>query len=375
MFTFQWHASNSEYARRHAVAFLRQWLDQHGDGVREVLLVGHSYGGQVAALASDHRLVKRVVTLAAPFVTTAKLGDPYIASVAAALFTRIYLLPALLWLAYIIHGLATRGIHGLMAENAPLDGYLRYAGIGLFAACVVYVVVKLVRLAKRNTPLTQLPDPATSATSVTCVQVNGDAVVEQLCRGAHSEFTQVEPAEGFLLQEALRQPGFKTWGLPYLVLCLLFAGLVTVFHAAFSLTAALYAHRDNYTMVAGQGAFVFILYYFGIALLARWFAGPRRIRTLLTSLSEMVDWEALSLDNRRMVVFRLAGLAASERFVHAVSIADTFANVPVLRMELPARCFFPGLRKHSDIVSDPSVTRQVMAALFPAPTPAPAPVP
>lgn len=361
IYKFQWHASNSEKSRQEAVQFLREWLDKECEGAQKVVLIGHSYGGHVAALTGDHHLVSDVVTLAAPFISTGELREEQIAHNALALFTRAFLFPTVIWLTYTAYMYFSYGINGINEPKPGSDTYVLFAGIGSFIIYAFYVVVRLLRAIASPSIKVSIPNPAANGASVICVQVKGDAIVEQLESSASSNFSQAKSSLSFMTQEAIQPRAIRRWAVPYYFLCVLFLAHVFAFPHAASIFEVLTTYKDNHTLQALQGYFVFIVYVLLIRTLAKTFPVVHEIKKLLAGLSQLVDWEALARDNRRSVICLLAGLPLHARLVQSVDIRANLPGASIWNVDLLKS--YTSLHKHSDVIKDDDVTSKVIGSL------------
>lgn len=360
VYKFQWHASNSESARREAVMFLRDWLSKECNGVQQVVLIGHSYGGHVAALAGENPLVSDVITLAAPFVSTSKLGNEQIAAGALALFTRAFLFPTIIWLTYTIYMIySASGIVGITEPKTGWDAYAFFAGIGSFLFYSGSVVVRLLQSIDKPLMNISLPNPGNNGASVFCVQVKGDPIVEQLVDAARSDFSQAKSSIAFMKQNAIQFPAIKKWAIPYYFLCVIFVAHVYAFPEVSTIFEILDNYKKNITLQALQGCFVFFVYALLIRALVSVFpvSALKDIKNLLSDLSQLVDWDAMTRDNRRSVICLLAGLPLHARLVHSVHICANIPEATILEVELPESR--TSWHRHSDVVGNEHVTSKV----------------
>lgn len=359
VYKFRWYASNSENSRQKAAKFLREWLDNECDGVGNVVLIGHSYGGIVAAQVGDHHLVSDVITLAAPFISTSALQDEQKASGALALFTRAFLLPTIIWLVYSASNIyREHGIIGITRSYPDLDIYACFAGAGSFVAYCIYVIVRLFLANSRPALDVPLPAPAANGASVICVQVEGDTIVNELEKFASSPFAQAEVSQSFLRQASIQPRALRKWALPYYIACVLVLTVVYAFPQAATIFEVLANNKANHTLQALLGYFVFIVYIIFIRTFAEALPALRDIKDLLIDLSKMVDWDAMAQDNRRALICVLAGLPLRARLVHSVDIRADLPDATIWKVDLPNSP--TGLHKHSDVIGDEAVTLRVI---------------
>jgi hypothetical protein len=362
VYKFQWHASNDEKSRSEAACYLRKWLNHDCEGVQKVVLIGHSYGGHVAALVRDHPLVSDVVTLASPFISTEKLNDEQIASNALALFTRAFLIPTLIWLGYtgyIIY--STRGIIGIIQPNPNWDSFVTFIGIASFSMYCLFVFLRLFWAGKQPAMEVSIPTQTVHCASMICVQVNGDLIVEQIESSANSIFSRAKESRAFLTQSAILPHGFKKWAAPYYFLCVIFTAHIYAFPEVATIFEVLKNYNQNRTLLALQGYFVFILYVLLVRALAKACPLAQEIKILLDNLSNLVDWDAMVRDNRRSVICILAGLPLHTRFVHSFHIRADISGAKIWKVDLPKSC--TGLHKHSDVIENDDMRCKIIRDL------------
>ena len=200
VYGLRWHSPNRQDSRSQTASLLRAWLDKQGLPPKSVLMVGHSFGGHVAALVADHYSVGHVATIAAPFVTTRRLTNPELAGVAQALVGR--------WLLWLVTSLAITSIAIATRFKEWLPGWAA-EGIGnrilvsavLPALILFWYAGSIIKCGMQgNIAPTEFP----MDTTVAAFRIRGDEILDEMIDLASNPRAATASSESFLKQRAIR---------------------------------------------------------------------------------------------------------------------------------------------------------------------------
>jgi pimeloyl-ACP methyl ester carboxylesterase len=328
----RWSAANSESGRAAAAASLKQWMEANAARFDTYSLIGHSYGGLVAALAASDPKVTGVVTIATPFISTEQLSNEHVAGSALAVFSRA------IWLATL---------------SLPINraGHASARFVTVFAIYLFWVFARLI-WADRAKPTWAPAIPLAVGQKLRSFQVKADSIVDQLHNAAQSDLLQPQTAPAFLKQSCLTRQAFSRWFGAFFVFCLI---------------ADMAAERwfPNLTSDVVQralaGAVLYVLFVGVLGALAVWLKPLRELRDLSIAVVRLVSWDAITLDNRRYIISRLAGLNGYERWIRHIEISEAPPGATLTWTTLASNA--KDVQAHTTSVEDYGVAVQVAAVL------------
>lgn len=368
-----WESGNKQLSRSVAAENVRKWLDEAKFPLNTVVLIGHSYGGQVAAMAADHPAVERAVTIAAPFVSLRKLTIEEIASGGMAVFSRFVLL------IIVFFGLLASAPYTGLDALWPTISWSTWESVtiavGVAVLDFVRTVVGIVGAWSRWRPIA---DELPAARRVIALRVDEDEILDEMLDASVSAGVEPGSSPTFVEQKSLRREQFRKWSLPLYVWCVVLELIwlvATTKGKALSMESVLL-----YGLTAFLRGFFYVIAFIILLACARSISKMARdIHALMRDLLGLVDYAALLRFNRRKVVARIAGLTSHELLVHGASIeASHGPGCEQRRVHMPngrwtlrdgRRSLMNG--RHSKAIEDATMAKAVLDALGLASTPGP----
>jgi pimeloyl-ACP methyl ester carboxylesterase len=348
IFGFQWNSVNSELNRCDAADWLKNWLTANAPGAERCLLIGHSYGGQVAALCAQHPEVTDVVGVASPYVMTKSLSPEQIAHVALAIFTKSVFV-GLFTMLVVWYCIAQWSI------DLPNPVSLGSAAFVMYILLWIFLILRH-RLAKstanRGLPVDGAP--------VFCLQVHGDIIVDQLVAASQSKFAQPQAAPDFLQQRVLHSHQFKRVFWFFYSVCLTASvclGVAGIYSPELQLFSSI--NKPIWLQLA-LGAALFYLSLALLSLASKFWSSIIPTQKRLLEIVRLVSWQAVVVDNRRLIVCLLAGIHPLERLLYAIEISKSLPNF------IPLTAAIEDIRsgaRHSKAINDARVASIVFDAL------------
>ncbi|WP_447920070.1 hypothetical protein [Achromobacter aegrifaciens] len=368
-----WESGNNELSRVVAAENVSKWLDEAKFPVGSVALIGHSYGGQVAAMAADHSAVERAVTIAAPFVFLRRLNKDEIASGAMAVLSRFVLLTSMLF------GLLISAPHTGLDVLWPTISWntCESVGIAIVLAGFGYgsTIAGVLGAMWRRQLIVDLPP---NSRTVMALRVDKEEILDEMLDASLNACVEPGSSPAFVEQKSLRREQVKKWFLPLYVWCAVLE-LIWLAMATDGKALPMESLRQYGLAAALRGFFYVISFTFLLACASSTSKMARDTHALMRDLLGLVDHAALVRFNRRKVVAWIAGLTSHEMLVYDASIEASHGleceqrriNMPNERWTLRdgRRSLLNG--RHSKAIEDSTMTDAVLAALCLASSPSP----
>ena len=359
VYCLQWRSQNSEDCRLDAAKVLAEWLRAKDLPDRSVGLIGHSYGGQVAAMVSSEKSVARVVTIAAPFITSFKLSNAQIAAGAQAHFGRLFLrsLAALTAIALICY--FSRFGSAIIAEGpAKIFYYCFFTTAVLYALFMITTVVRFKRLIRSQK---DFPETVQDAAKIATIRIARDEILDEMISASGQAEATPVPNENFLHQNSLTRSNLLKWARPFFLFCWV-AEIIRL--ANWPGDRPDHTPGVEWSMVFGVG---YLIIYFSAAWLFSTISlNVRGIRNLLVDLFSLVSYKSVLRHNRRAFVGWIAGVETHKIDLYAINIEGHIkgCNLPTIiavNLVKPKQLFASGV--HSICIEKPSVVTAALHAL------------
>ncbi len=360
-----WESGNKQQSRIVAAENVRKWLDEARSPVNSVVLIGHSYGGQVAAMAANHPAVERAVTIAAPFVSLRRLTIEEIASGGMAIFSRFVLL------IIVFHGLLVSarhtGLDALWPTTSLSPGQAVTIAFTLAFLDFCRTVVGIFRASSRGQLI--VDEPPASRT-VIALRVDEDEILDEMLDASLNAGVEPGNSPAFVEQKSLRREQFREWSRPLYVWCVV---LELIWLAVTTEGKALWMESFlQYGLAAVVRGFFYVIAFTVLLACASYISKVARdTYALMRDLFGLVDYCALLRFNRRKVVAWIAGLTSYELLVYGASIEASHGprceqrriNMPNGRWTLldGKRSLMNG--RHSKAIADATMAKAVLDAL------------
>lgn len=365
-----WESGNKQLSRSVAAGNIRKWLHEAKFPLNTVALIGHSYGGLVAAMAANHPAVERAVTIAAPFVSLRKLTIEEIGSGGMAVFSRFVLLIV------VFFGLLASAPYTGLDALWPTISWSTWESVTIAVGVAVLDFVRTVAgIVGAWSRWRLIADEPPAARRVIALRVGEDEILDEMLDASANAAVEPGSSLAFVKQESLRREQFRKWSLPLYVWCVV---LELIWLAATTKGKALWVES---VMLYGLGAvlrgFFYVTAFVILLACARSISkAALDVHALMRDLLGLVDYAALLRFNRRKMVARLAGLTSYELLVHGASIeASHGPGCEQRRVDMPngrwtlrdgRRSLMNG--RHSKAIEDATMAKAVLDALGLAPT-------